>query len=379
MASTPTTTYEQLLQQPKDNYIIFDTRSPKEFEESHIPGSLNLPLLSNEERIIIGILYKQQGRELALKRGFEMIFHKFDHFFDAIQGHQGKQLIIQCWRGGLRSQLVVDMFLNKDKILQMIKDVGAEVPIDAFAKKLNALPPLQPKQLVGGYKKYREYVRSQLERFDRDYPFQFIVLHGLSCTYKTHLLGQLAKKGYPVLDLEKMVQHRGSVLGGIGLVPRSQKMVENEMVELLENWKHQGIKYVFIEGESRKVGKFIIPEQIFKRLLSGVPILVTATDEERIDLAMNEYFETPEKREGLKKELPRLTKFLGKQKIDELIQHTDDQQYHELFRLLFHQYYDVLYNKTLKALNFRLTIHWKEIEKLEVFFDQLQMSSHKKS
>ena len=369
MATTPAITYEDLLQQTHDQYMIFDTRSPKEFEESHIPGSINLPLLSNEERVIIGILYKQQGREPALKRGFEMIFHKFDTFFSAIQGHTQKQLIIQCWRGGLRSQLVVDMFLNKDNIIQMIKDVGADVPIDAFAKKLDALPPLQPKQLVGGYKKYREYVRTKLEQFD--YSFQFVVLHGLSCTYKTHLLDQLAKKGYPVLDLEKMVQHRGSVLGGIGLSPRSQKMVENEMVELLESWKHAGVPFVFIEGESRKVGQFIIPEKLFQRLLSGIPVLVTATDEERIHLAMNEYFETPEKREGLKKELPRLTKFLGKQKIDELIQHTDDKHYDELFRLLFKQYYDVLYNKTLKALDFKLTVHWKEIEKLEHFFDRL--------
>ena len=148
-------------------------------------------------------------------------------------------------------------------------------------------------------------------------------------------------------------------------------MVENEMVEQLESWKHAGVPFVFIEGESRKVGQFIIPEKLFQRLLSGIPVLVTATDEERIHLAMNEYFETPEKREGLKKELPRLTKFLGKQKIDELIQHTDDKHYDELFRLLFKQYYDVLYNKTLKALDFKLTVHWKEIEKLEHFFDRL--------
>ena len=45
---------------------IIDVRTPAEFAEDHIPGAINCPALDDEERRIVGTLYKQQGAFKAL-------------------------------------------------------------------------------------------------------------------------------------------------------------------------------------------------------------------------------------------------------------------------------------------------------------------------
>ncbi|PKO55093.1 MAG: tRNA 2-selenouridine(34) synthase MnmH, partial [Betaproteobacteria bacterium HGW-Betaproteobacteria-21] len=40
---------------------IIDVRTPAEFAEDRIPGAINLPVLDNEQRIVVGTIYKQQS------------------------------------------------------------------------------------------------------------------------------------------------------------------------------------------------------------------------------------------------------------------------------------------------------------------------------
>ena len=51
----------------KNNCLIIDVRSPKEYKEDHILNSINIPLLNDRERKIIGILYKKKGSVIAKK------------------------------------------------------------------------------------------------------------------------------------------------------------------------------------------------------------------------------------------------------------------------------------------------------------------------
>ncbi|WP_035720686.1 rhodanese-like domain-containing protein, partial [Gracilibacillus boraciitolerans] len=61
---------EDLYQLKKTNkQVIVDVRSPQEFQEATIPGSINIPLFSDQERAEVGTIYKQQGPEAAKEKG----------------------------------------------------------------------------------------------------------------------------------------------------------------------------------------------------------------------------------------------------------------------------------------------------------------------
>ena len=45
---------------------VIDVRSPAEFEHGHVPGALNIPLFSNDERAHVGTVYKKQSKEAAI-------------------------------------------------------------------------------------------------------------------------------------------------------------------------------------------------------------------------------------------------------------------------------------------------------------------------
>lgn len=44
---------------PADWDVVCDVRTPDEFQEDHLIGAINTPVLSNEQRAEIGTLYKQ--------------------------------------------------------------------------------------------------------------------------------------------------------------------------------------------------------------------------------------------------------------------------------------------------------------------------------
>ena len=52
---------------------IIDVRSASEFAEDHLPGSINLPVLSNSERDEVGTIYKQINPFEARRRGAALL------------------------------------------------------------------------------------------------------------------------------------------------------------------------------------------------------------------------------------------------------------------------------------------------------------------
>src|SRR3989339_2074314 len=86
---------------------VFDVRSPAEYAHAHIPSAFNIPLFSDEERAIVGTIYKQKGREDAIRAGLEIIGPHMTRLVDSVKAiTDQKELIFYCWRGGMRSRSV---------------------------------------------------------------------------------------------------------------------------------------------------------------------------------------------------------------------------------------------------------------------------------
>ncbi|MEK6901577.1 MAG: tRNA 2-selenouridine(34) synthase MnmH, partial [Nanoarchaeota archaeon] len=310
------------------NTLFIDTRTPAEFEEDHIPRAINLPVLSNEERALVGTIYKQKSKEEAIIVGKEFFTRKQPEFLREIKKNKTKKLIINCWRGGMRSKFIVDL----------LRSLGYE----AY-------------QLQGGYKEYRRYVREQLEQFQLK-P-KLIVLWGLTCTGKTKLLSFFPNS----LDLEGLAQHRGSLYGGIGLTPRTQKAFENVLF-----WKLQelnGEKYILLEGESRKIGDVQMPDFLYKAMLKGIPILITRNLERRAEHALQEYFKTKEDLQRIKEVTAHLFKVISKEKQQKVLELLDKGNNKEAVKILLEFYYDPLYNHTIKKKEYRFEIDTDDLQK----------------
>lgn len=318
----------------KKNTLFLDTRTTAEFEEDHLPGAINLPVLSNEERAIVGTIYKQKSKEEALEKGKDFFQQKMPDFLKEVEKHKDKTIIVNCWRGGMRSRVIVDMLNSLDYTAW---------------------------QLEGGYKAYRAYVREQLEQFQLK-P-KLIVLWGLTCTGKTELLSHFSNS----LDLEGLAQHRGSLYGGIGLKPRSQKAFENLLLWRLRELKGQ--KFIIIEGESRKIGEVQMPDFLYKAMLQGIPLLVKRSIEKRAEHALQEYFSTGESLRQIREITAHLFKVISKQKQQEALRLLDEGKNKEAVKILLEYYYDPLYGHTIDGKKYEFKI---DSENLEIAVRPLQ-------
>ena len=140
-----TISYSESIKLASVQYI--DTRSPGEFETDHIPGSINVAILDNDERKLVGTMYKQVSQNLAIEKGLEIYEKKIQDIIKSLSDatkNNTKKLVIYCWRGGMRSKTIT----------QLAKKNG----IDCY-------------QLKDGYKKYREYIRTNLYNFKLESKF----------------------------------------------------------------------------------------------------------------------------------------------------------------------------------------------------------------
>ncbi|CEI82413.1 tRNA 2-selenouridine synthase [Oceanobacillus oncorhynchi] len=92
-----------LKKQKEETICLVDVRSPQEFAAFRIPGSINIPVFDNEERVEVGTVYKQVGPEAAKEKGLEIFSIKLPEFIAQFQS-LGKEKIVYCWRGGMRSK-----------------------------------------------------------------------------------------------------------------------------------------------------------------------------------------------------------------------------------------------------------------------------------
>jgi len=249
---------KQFLKRAKQSPVI-DVRSPKEFENGHIPGAVNIPLFNNVERAKVGTTYKQSGREQAILLGLEIVAPKMAGFVKKVERiAQGalRKALLYCWRGGMRSE-------NFAWLLDL---AGFEV----FTLK-------------NGYKSFRKFI---LENFDRK--ANLIVLGGMTGSGKTDILNQLALLGEQVLNLEHLAHHKGSAFGAIG--QNSQPTTEYFENKIFEFWQKFDLsKPVWVEDESHNLGKVHIPAGLWLQMRNSPVIKIEIPKMIRAKRLVKEY------------------------------------------------------------------------------------------
>ncbi len=232
---------------------VIDVRTPDEFATGHIPGAVNVPLFSNEERAEIGTAYKQQGRSRAVSIGLRCVGPRLESLADtllSLTNPEDPRLHIHCWRGGMRSGSVAWL---------MEATFGCRVAT-----------------LKGGYKAFRRWA---LDSFA--IPREVRIVSGLTGSGKTEILKQLADLGECVVDLEGLAHHKGSAFGQLGEAPQpAQAQFENALAIA---WRTTDpARPVWLEDESRMVGKRVLPEALWERKQGARFHVIELPEDERI-------------------------------------------------------------------------------------------------
>ncbi|MFH0999716.1 MAG: tRNA 2-selenouridine(34) synthase MnmH [Bacteroidota bacterium] len=295
---------EEFLQQAKLLPII-DVRSPAEWESGHIPGAINIPIFTNDERAKVGTRYKQSGKEQAIEMGLEFVGPKMLQFVkEAKKIAKDKRVLLHCWRGGMRSKSMAWLF----------ELAGLETII-----------------LKGGYKAYRNYIREQFNK-----PANLIVLGGFTGSGKTDILKEIEKLGQQFLDIESIAHHKGSAFGTIGQIQQpTNEQFENNLAEVWQ--KIDFSKPVWIEDESRSLGKVGIPDPLFKQMRSAKLWRIIVPKKLRIERLVAEYA-IVEKAELLVV-VNKIERKLGGQDAKKCIEAIENSDFHQVADLTLN-YYD---------------------------------------
>jgi tRNA 2-selenouridine synthase len=299
---------------------VIDVRSPAEYAEDHVPGALNCPVLSNDERARVGTIYKQISAFEARKIGAALVARNIATHLDAVFASKPKawRPLVYCWRGGNRSAAMT----------QVLRQVG--------------WPALQ---LAGGYKAYRHLVIAQLETLPRRFAFRVIV--GGTGSGKSRLLHSLGAKGAQVLDLERLAAHRGSVLGGLPDHPQpSQKGFESELWQALRHFSPAAP--VFVEAESRKVGELRVPESLIERMHAAPCVLLDTAKPARVQLLFEEYSHFVAAPALMQKKLDCLVGLYGRSRISAWKELAATGQGETLATELLDRHYDPAYRKSIQ-------------------------------
>lgn len=236
---------------------VIDVRSEGEFDAGHIPGVANIPLLNNAERVVVGTTYKQQGQKAAIHEGFRLVGPRLESLVaDAERVAGGKEVIVHCWRGGMRSA----------NFSQFIGMAGIRSHV-----------------LTGGYKTYRQEALAMFQS-----PLQLISLTGCTGSGKSEVLREISRQGEQVLDLESMACHKGSAFGHLLQPPQpTTEQFQNELFERLLTFDLR--RRIWVEDESIAIGKIFLPPDFWKQLHASPLVRMDVSREVRVSRLVNEY------------------------------------------------------------------------------------------
>ena len=314
--------------------LFVDVRTPKEYVEAHILHAINIPLMSNYQRHIIGTIYKQQTQEDAIKKGWDFFEPAVQDFIEQFKKIKGRKIIIYCWRGGMRSRIVVNL----------LKLFG----IKTF-------------QLEDGFKLYmNDIIWEGIKRFEKNYKPKFIVLFGNTGTRKTAIINNLIERGVPAIDFEGLAQHRASVYGGVNLKPRSQKMFSILLYHELDRFRDE--KYIIVEGESNKIGNVFLPKFISRKIESAIKINLKADIKTRVAAIRGEYFSNKKSIEDLHKITGSLAGRIGKKNAQMLRDWLDSKEYDKFTEYLLINYYDKRYIHNKRGYDYDIEINSDDLD-----------------
>ena len=333
---------EELEKFRKLNGPLIDVRSPGEYYKGHMPNSINIPLFDNEERSIVGTVYKNYGRQGAVIKGLEFLAIKIENImnklFEVINDHQMKShnsqfsdptLKIYCARGGMRSQSIcwlLEKYNHKSVTLK------------------------------NGYKSYRKWT---LESFNKKW--KIVVMGGKTGTGKTKILKLLRDNNYQIIDLEGLASHRGSTFGGLGMKAQpSNEQFENTIAEELKGFIKN--KKIFVEAESANIGKCKIPHEFFSQMKTAERIEIKKSESNRLEELIKTYSIFEEK--DLIEAVLRIKKRLGPQRTTIAIESIKNKDWESVCKSVL-EYYDKCYDYEKTGAN-----NIKTLDMTDIFDDQ---------
>ena len=298
---------------------ILDARSPSEFADDHLPGAINAPVLDDDERALIGTIYKQGSAFEAKRAGAPIASRNIARHLETLFAEKPRDWkpLVYCWRGGGRS----------GSLAHVLRQVGWDA-----------------KRLEGGYKAFRKQVAAELETMPRR--FDFKVICGATGSGKSRLLESLVEAGAQVLDLEVLAAHRGSVLGDLPDNPQpSQKSFETTLWTALSGF--DPARPVFVESESKKVGNLRVPDALITRMRDSECLRLEAAAPERVALLREDYAHFEARPGALAQKLDCLAPLHGAERISQWKALLEAGDWDALVHDLLESHYDPAYRKSL--------------------------------
>ena len=313
---------------------VIDVRAPLEYAEDHIPGAINLPVLSDAERAEVGTIYVQEDRFRARKVGAAHVSRNAAHHLETVLRDKpgGWRPLVYCWRGGQRS----------GSFASILAQIGWRVEL-----------------LDGGYRSYRKEVVKTLYETPMD--LQILLIDGMTGTAKTRILHRLAALGHQIIDLEGLACHRGSLFGATGQDQPAQKSFESQLIEHLAGFDPG--RPVLIEAESNKVGEILIPPSLWAAMQRAKRVEITASLGERARFLERDYGDLTRDPDRLSKLIGALTSFHGHEKVAHWQDLARTQGFADLAAELMQDHYDPRYQRS-RARNLPDTVLHQAIEDL---------------
>lgn len=305
-----------------------DVRSPAEFAEDHVPGAINLPVLDDAERKLVGTTYVQQSAFEARKIGAALVARNIADICERYALDKPREFapLVYCWRGGQRSRSLV----------HVLAEIG-----------------FRPVQLDGGYRAWRRHVVLMLAHLPQR--FRFRVVCGLTGAGKSRLIEAIAREGGQVLDLERLARHRGSLLGDLPDDPQpTQKMFESVLFAALSAL--DPARTVFVESESRRIGRLQVPDEVLATMRASPCIRLETEREVRVAMLSNDYAHLAADHPRLDALLAPLVKLHGKATIARWMDWARAGATPELAADLLDIHYDPSYTRAIQR-NFPLLRH----------------------
>ena len=299
---------------------VIDVRTPAEFAIDHVPGAVNLPALSNDQRAQVGTVYKQQSPFDARKLGASLVARNVaDHVAGPLAHHDGAwRPMIYCWRGGQRS----------GSFALILQQIGWRADT-----------------VDGGYTAWRRLVKTAL--YDVPVPHHLILLDGNTGTAKTAILARLAAKGVQVIDLEKLAGHRGSSLGAMPSGQPHQKTFEAQLAIAIDAC--DPARPIILEAESAKIGRLNLPPQLWSKMIKAPRIMITAPLGARAAYLETTYRDMIIDPAQLAQRLRPLRHIRGHAVVDHWLALLQAGSFHALAQSLMEQHYDPAYAKARDA------------------------------
>ena len=300
----------------QDGYdAIIDVRSPSEFADDHIPGAVNLPVLSDAERAEVGTIYKQVSPFEARKLGARLTAENIArHLNEGLADHPpGWTPLIYCWRGGQRS----------GSMARILAEIGWVVSV-----------------LDGGYKSYRQAVIDAIAPLAE--AIRPVLLQGPTGSAKTCILRAAVSQGVQIIDLEDLAAHRGSLLGAEpDRQQPSQRLFESMLMQALQ--RIDPTRPVLIEAESSRIGSCHLPKGLWRKMINAPQIMIDAPVAARVDFLIRSYPHICADPGLLDKLINGMTRRHGHVICDGWRQLADSKDWEKLVTALINEHYDPAY------------------------------------